>query len=470
MRIWPASLTALLKRDTAALMMANLAGAVAGMVTGIIAARALGAEGRGDLAVLIFWPALIATLIDLGVPDAVTLRCAREPGAARTFHRNATILGVASGVIGALIGLVAVPFMLRESQAGLLPAARGALMIIPASSIAAVPVGTLLGLHRFRAVAAIRLAAVVLYTGSMLVAVALGHGTVQVLLWLTILSRLIPGLLAFPFVRRVVNEADDGVEHPSHFAAQAAEGTRLHASRLTSVLGGSEDRALASLMLTQAAIGLWQVASALIVVMQFVAQGVGQHLFSKVAAGRGRPGHLVYRAYVRAVALTGVVALLATPLLPLAIPMVYGRSFANAVVPGIVVMVGAVIAAGAATLLAGARAILRTAVCVQSEVAGMAVMATVAVLCVPRLGELGLAAAYVAGRAGVLAWMALASRPAFRIRPTSLLPGSRRFLRTARVELARGLRSPGDAAGVEVDPVHQVLPTPASGERRGTSL
>jgi O-antigen/teichoic acid export membrane protein len=45
--------------------------AMFGLVTGVLAARLLGPNGRGELAAIQTWPAVIATIAMLGMPETV---------------------------------------------------------------------------------------------------------------------------------------------------------------------------------------------------------------------------------------------------------------------------------------------------------------------------------------------------------------------------------------------------------------
>ena len=50
-----------------------------GLLTGILVTRWLGPDGRGQLAVIISWPSMLAYLGNLGLPVALTYAAAREP-------------------------------------------------------------------------------------------------------------------------------------------------------------------------------------------------------------------------------------------------------------------------------------------------------------------------------------------------------------------------------------------------------
>ena len=53
--------------------------------TGIITARMLQPEGRGELAALILWPVFLANAMTLGVPSSLVYNLRREPERASQF-------------------------------------------------------------------------------------------------------------------------------------------------------------------------------------------------------------------------------------------------------------------------------------------------------------------------------------------------------------------------------------------------
>ncbi|MCH7540941.1 MAG: hypothetical protein IH999_11195, partial [Proteobacteria bacterium] len=62
------------------------------LASGILAARLLGPEGRGELAVIILWPSLIAALGALGITESVIYHTAnRSEPPARIFASSMVI-------------------------------------------------------------------------------------------------------------------------------------------------------------------------------------------------------------------------------------------------------------------------------------------------------------------------------------------------------------------------------------------
>ncbi|RIX40098.1 MAG: hypothetical protein D3M94_22195 [Rhodocyclales bacterium GT-UBC] len=418
-------LGALLRSDTAALMLANLAAALLGIITGVIAARALGPTARGELAVVIFWPALIATIVEFGVPDALTLRVSRDPSNAGAYASSAYILAGGAAAVGAVGGGLLLPLVLRDDQAHLLPLTRAAMSYIPLSSLSGVPLGLLLGLQRFRLVATVRVATALLYTVGLIAAVALGRTSVQDLTLVTVAARGLPLVLALPFARTPWRSP----LHHSHIGPQARMGASLHGARLAAVIGASEDRLLASVFMIAHSIGLWQVASAIAVVMQFISQAFGQKLYaSSASSDASAAADSLLKAYLRSVVFTAICAAAAWPALPLLVSLLYGPEFSAAASAGRIVLAGTVLAAGAVALQAGARAALRTWVCVGSELLGGLGMAAAAYVFNRPLEPSALALAYLLGRAAVLVILVGAARIHTGLPARAFVPSPQRIM------------------------------------------
>jgi O-antigen/teichoic acid export membrane protein len=75
-------------------------------VTGIITARALQPEGRGELAAMILWPIFLASALTLGVPSALTFQLKRNPGRQSQLLGAALLLAILTSVVGMLLGIV----------------------------------------------------------------------------------------------------------------------------------------------------------------------------------------------------------------------------------------------------------------------------------------------------------------------------------------------------------------------------
>src|SRR5579883_445395 len=103
-------------RAISATFVSNAAIILCGAVTGVIAARVLGPEARGTLAVLMFWPQLLATIGMLSIPDAVVQQtAAREPDE-RIGRSTSFVLGMGIAVVAALAAVVAMPSLIGKER------------------------------------------------------------------------------------------------------------------------------------------------------------------------------------------------------------------------------------------------------------------------------------------------------------------------------------------------------------------
>jgi enterobacterial common antigen flippase len=86
---------------------------VMNVVTGIITARLLGAEGRGIYVALTLWPPLLAMLATAGLNSAVVFRLRRSPASADAVAGAALLLALGGSLVLIAIGAALLPWFLR---------------------------------------------------------------------------------------------------------------------------------------------------------------------------------------------------------------------------------------------------------------------------------------------------------------------------------------------------------------------
>jgi O-antigen/teichoic acid export membrane protein len=422
-RTWSA-FTAFAASNSAAMLGANLASAVMGFASGIVTARTLGPAGRGELAVISFWPAIVALFVDLSLTEAVTLRVAEDRRSAWSGIANGVVIAIAGTLIGGFSGWVLLRVFMRNDQLYLLPIARMYLVaFLPVSLMSAVVLGGLMGSQRFRAVAVVRIASALAYLAAVGWTAWNHSATPANLAFLGVCSNAIPIPIGFAMLA-----AMKPFRGPTAVTKQAGTGARLQATRVVGTAAGLEDRAIANWTLGPAEIGMYQIPASLTYVMPLIALSFSQVLFSKLAqCGSEERAHEIVRAFARAVALTGVVACVALPMLPFIVPFAYGRGFAAAVVPAGIILVATVIGAGSQILQSAARSAIKVTACIQAEAAAVVTMAIAAVPMTRWWGLIGLALSYLVGRATSLAWMLARTHTALGIRASAFRPTSKEF-------------------------------------------
>ena len=116
-----------------------------GLVTGILAARLLGPQGRGELAAIQTWPTNFAYLGMLGVADATVYFTAREPRQAGKYLSSATVLTLLLALPTGALAYTLMPLLLAAQSAQVIHAARRYILLIPLMALVTAPFSALRG-------------------------------------------------------------------------------------------------------------------------------------------------------------------------------------------------------------------------------------------------------------------------------------------------------------------------------------
>jgi O-antigen/teichoic acid export membrane protein len=82
--------------------------------TGIMTARALHPQGRGELAAMTIWPLVLSGSLTLGLPSALTYMIQRKPGEKAQLTTAAALTAALVGIVATVIAISIVPFFLRN--------------------------------------------------------------------------------------------------------------------------------------------------------------------------------------------------------------------------------------------------------------------------------------------------------------------------------------------------------------------
>ncbi|MGP1384737.1 MAG: lipopolysaccharide biosynthesis protein [Thainema sp.] len=84
------------------------------MGTGVITARFLGPEGRGEQAAMILWPIFLANVLTLGLPSAVVYNFRKHPENRSKFFAAALLIGTFAGFFATAVGIIFMPAFLKN--------------------------------------------------------------------------------------------------------------------------------------------------------------------------------------------------------------------------------------------------------------------------------------------------------------------------------------------------------------------
>lgn len=84
------------------------------LLTGVITARLLGAEGRGEMAAILYWPQLLSYVLTIGLPSALIYNLRTRPNEAGNQISVVMWVGVLLGVIAVGMGIILIPVWLSQ--------------------------------------------------------------------------------------------------------------------------------------------------------------------------------------------------------------------------------------------------------------------------------------------------------------------------------------------------------------------
>jgi len=302
------------KRAYAQTFASTLVNRCFGVVSGILAARLLGPMGRGELAVIVFLPAVLMTIGDLELPRSLAFEVSREgamPQLVSTGFWLALLLGCAQSAWLAL----ALPIYLPADKMHLLFTSRCLLTYLPVGFITSALTGIDQGRGRFGRFSLFLALPGILYAAAILLAWGTGHVSS---------SAFAAGFLTAMVVTAGARAALDW-DVLRRFKPNWAIGQKLlkrgfnyYLPAITSALLGRCDIFLIVRLLPADAIGLYAVAQAIATGQIGAVNPFVQVGFSAVAAHADQEQALKtmarhFRFAALAVIFVGLVAAAATP-------------------------------------------------------------------------------------------------------------------------------------------------------------
>ncbi len=300
------------------------------LVSGVLAARMLGVEDRGYLALLMLTQVIISQLGGLGLPISASYFVAREPARARAIAHSlaGTYLSQALCIVG--VHFIALSLLTRDDPEMVWSAGLITLTVGPASLALQYGLGLLQGQQRFRPFNLLRLAHPGAYAIGILVLFIVGADTL-------IFAAVAYSVAVVAAGSATLTIALVGLRHDE--AAPSPSRREMVRFGLRGLLGSAApsetfrlDQAVVGLFLSPAALGLYVVSLAFTNLPRFIGQSVGMVAYPRVASSADAVQ--ARRATWRFVAFAGVLSLPVVGVLEILagwlIRFFFGEEFASA--------------------------------------------------------------------------------------------------------------------------------------------
>jgi len=316
------------------------------IVSGVLAARILGVEGRGYLAILTVFVSIVAFVGGLGIPRAVTFYISKTRRA-RAILRQLRPVMLTQAVVLTVVHLTVVFVYIQGEVDAVKNAALYTLIATPGVLANFYGLAILQGQERFRLFNLLRLLPVASYTVMLMILFVADQGKLPSVAVVWSASNLFAGLsilfLAYSGLGDDISKSDkDPLPTRKRMAHFGLKGLFGWASPLDSF---RIDHLIAGLVLSTGALGLYVVGQAFTNIPKFISQSIGMVAYPTIS---GKDVNQDLRRLIRRfiLAVTSVNVLIVVILwlaMPLLIEFFFGDAFMGSIPLARILIIGALI-------------------------------------------------------------------------------------------------------------------------------
>lgn len=437
------------RASTAITIVTNYASIAIAGTAGILAARALGAQGRGELAAIQTWPLLLGTVACLGLPEALVYFSAKAPHKAGAYAATATAITIASTGMAAAIGYAILPFLLRSQPEDIIFASR-VYLVVTLLFAGGVSFHTLRGLQRFAVWNLFRLLPSLAWLFIVVVAWLRGGANASGLAYASIVSA---ALLVIVFNIGVVRSLSSSIVPRKALAVPLLRfGLPNLMALLPQTLNLRLDQMLLMMIFPPRALGLYVVAVGWASLATPLVTAVGTIMFPRIAAHASEEERSASLQVGTRLAV--LLALLVTPIMmlltPVVLPLLFGQQFRPSVPAALILVVAAAVSAVNIVLQDNLRGCGLPSASLWAEGTGLVLTLVLLLLLLQPFQLMGAALSSLGSYSLVLAVLVRLAASTQQVRPRELLvprPADARALRDGSMALLRSSRVLGSRAG-----------------------
>jgi O-antigen/teichoic acid export membrane protein len=387
----------MLKRNIKLVFSTNALMLSSGVVTSLLSAWALGPAGRGDLIIVLMWPAIFSMVAQIGLPSAYRFWTAKRPECVSALFSNAVIFTLVMGLITLGVAQLLIPHLIGHRSPEVVRLARIYSLVIPILMLTDLLRGLLEGARRFTWVGVLRLILFGVQLGSFIILWLIGRLTVANACYTMVAavgaSLLMSGVAVWrelhPHWRPALSELGTTLRY----------GIRDYPGVLTEFVNWRLDLMMLVGVASSTSLGLYAVALRLADITSTMASSVGDALMPEVAAAE--KADEATRVVTRSLRLTLAAHLLILMPLWIAAPYIlrfaYGVNFLPVTNVLRLLMVASVIWSAGAIVISGLNGLGHPGLSAIARMAAALVMVTALRIWLPSRGIQGAALASITG-------------------------------------------------------------------------
>ncbi len=300
------------------------------VITSLLGAWALGAEGRGELAVITMWLFVFSLLGTLGLPYAHRYWTAKEPAWHSQIFTNTLVFSATASLLVLAAGWFAIPYILAEQDAELIRLTRLFLLNIPVIVFTELLRGQLEGGKLFGWLGAARVTFIALQAFGYLALYFTGLLDLINALWIIVAAQIVCAAIMLAGVLYVLQPKISF--NKSVLWKELHYGIRGYLGMITEFAVWRLDQILLTALSGSFVIGLYAVAVAIAEISATLASSVSDALMPEVAASKDpAKASLLLAKSLRLTIYAQLIALIPLWLLtPYVLQYVFGNEFVGA--------------------------------------------------------------------------------------------------------------------------------------------
>ncbi|MBI1802219.1 MAG: polysaccharide biosynthesis C-terminal domain-containing protein [Chloroflexi bacterium] len=370
-------------------------------ISGVLLARALEAQGRGELAAIVLWPSLILSSGGLGIPSTTAYFASQARWPAGTVYGTFLWVAVAQSLVLMAAGWIVIPIALQSHDAGIIALSHWYLLTIPLSLAGGISHGALQGTSQLGKYNLARSLSPVVYFLGIAALWLAGALSVEAA---TTLLLTIGFISAAGSVWLVIWQSDTRLRWNSGLAREIfGYGFKTQLANTTQWLNLRLDQLILSVFLPAQSLGYYAVAVTLSQILSPLGSSMAILTLPAVARQTtAEAGLLRLRLSLRRglslLIAGGIVLVIALPWLT---PLLVGGSYLPAIGAAQVLVLGAILLGFNDISTEGLRGLGRPMIPAISQLLSLVVTGLLLAFLLPSLGILGAAMASVAAYATV---------------------------------------------------------------------
>ncbi len=381
---------------------------VVNILTGLLAARLLGPEGRGELAEIMLWPGLLIEFGILALSDALLYRAATRSAAPKTLFATIMFLGAVLSAVLIVIGYFVIPFALVGESARLEGTIDLYIVAYIPIYLFALFVATMFQGHLdIKGWNVVRLLVGTGYLGFILLLWATGNIGVNGFAFAFVAGTALSGVVGLFWLWR-----QGWVSWKPDFAAAKAllgYGLRVHVGEIVNSARQRVDQAAVAIFLSAHDLGLYAVALTVANGPMILVNTIAGIAFPKISAAPDKEEKLrIFGVYLRlAMVMSTASAVSLAILAEFLVPLIFGQNFYRSATISQIMLIGLPFFAAKLMFIQALNAFDRSLSIGRAELIGLIGAAGALALFLPGLGLEGAAWAMVVANVVAMVVMAM---------------------------------------------------------------